>query len=117
MARRPRPLKTPNGPERTDLPYEFEICEYLGIHVDPSVPCPEFYFTIFTEHPENLREFPLKTYRLASKHVIDAPSIKYRLHPFGRTWFEYLIGLPYRQRVDITVRLIGSNTNEPLPQQ
>lgn len=111
--KRARPLETPNGPERTDLPYEFEICDFLD-SVDSTIRCPEFPFTIWTEHPENLHEFPSIRYHLASGHVIDGSCVTYRLHPFGRTWIEYFIGLPKRIRVDITVRLLDSNTSEAI---
>lgn len=115
MSRRPRPIETPNGPERTDLPYEFEICGFLD-EID-RIACPIFEFTIWTEHPET-KSLPSsigRSWELANGHVIDR--IVYRFYPFGRTWIDYILGLPYRQRVDITVRLIGSNTNEPIPQQ
>jgi hypothetical protein len=130
MEQRPRLLETPNGPERTDLPYEFEICNFLD-EIDHTVLCPQFTFTIRTEHPDPLKDFfyeqnstyPRTLCRqstegnwvLANGHVL-GPSIYYRIHAFERTWFEYFIGLPYRQCVDITAKLLGSSTNDRVPQ-
>ncbi len=105
--KRARPHETPNGPERTDLPYEFEICEFLD-EID-RIACPIFEFTIWTEHPEttdkrSLRLSTGRNWELANGHVID--KIVYTFYPFGRTWLDYIIGLPYRQRVDVSVRLL-----------
>lgn len=107
MTLRPRPLETPNGPERTDLPYEFEMCAFLD-SID-RIACPVFAFTIWTTHPETTTRVPTgRIWELANGHVID--KVMYTVYPFGRTWLDYILGLPYRQRVDIQLKL---NANVP----
>ena len=106
--RRPMPTSPPN---RTDIPYEYEIVEYLRA-VDPDIPCGCFGFTVYSTCPEEqtaqVVSFAVKNgYEvLYGGHVITR-QIRYVIHPYGRSWFEYLLGEPCRQRVDVTLTLVG----------
>lgn len=111
--RRPMPRCPPS---RTDIPYEYEIVEYLRA-VDSEIPCGCFEFTVYSTCPEEGQQaqivsvvvsFAVKNgYEvLCGGHVVTR-QIRYVIHPYGRTWFEYLLGEPYRQRVDVMLTLAG----------
>ncbi len=107
---RPRPELTPNGPKRTDLPFEFEICAYLD-GVD-RIPCDHFEFTFWTEHRESIwmTTFPNRKdgmYHLSNGHVLS--NVEYVTHgKLERTWTEYFLGYPLRQRVNIFCKLLNA---------
>lgn len=123
MTRRPRPVESPDGsPQRTDLPYEFEMCNFLESSVDNTIACDFFEFTIWSKHPE-LQAHPsfengnnphqrTVSFRndviLATGHGLGRLNIHYTVHKFGRSWLEYFQGFPFSQRVDIQVRLVRS---------
>jgi hypothetical protein len=107
---RPRPDVTPNGiPHRTELPFEFEICAYLD-SVD-RIPCNHFEFTFWTEHRESIwmTTYPNRkdnVWHLSNGHVLS--NVEYVTHEFGRTWMEYLMGYPLRQRVQVFCKLLSA---------
>jgi hypothetical protein len=112
--RRPRPERPP---QRTDLPYEYEIVDFLDGRVEPGIPCPSFEFTVLTESldPKILTG---TTFRLSSStaffsgHVTN--TITYVVHPYSfcdlcrdmyGVLFERRSGKA-RHRVDIFLSLI-----------
>ncbi len=109
---RPRPELTPNGPERTDLPFEFEICAYLD-SID-RIPCGYFEFNFLTEHRESIwtTTYPNRkdnVWHLANGHILSDVEYVTPMN-FRRTWFEYLLGYPLRQCVYVFCNL---NCNQP----
>jgi hypothetical protein len=113
--RRPRPERPPL---RTDLPYEYEIVDFLDGRVEPGISCSSFEFTVLTESLEakigvgRLQKSTSGSWVLSTGHVIN--NIYYVVHPYSfrdlcrnvyGVMFESREGKP-RHRVDIFLSLI-----------
>ncbi len=85
MQPRPRPERPP---QRTDLPYEYEIVDFLDGRVEPGISCSTFEFTVLTESTEIYMPFCVFWSRshqiprvLSTGHVIN--NVYYVVHPYS----------------------------------
>jgi hypothetical protein len=85
MQPRPRPERPP---VRTDLPYEYEIVDFLDGRVEPGLSCSTFEFTVLTESLEANIPFRISwggsrqiPWVLSTGHVIN--NVYYVVHPYS----------------------------------
>ncbi len=103
MNRRARPSMTSNGPERTDLPFEFEICAFLD-SVD-RLPCNHFEISFLTEHIDSVwTSRNNDVWFLSNGHKIS--NVEYFAPTrFKRNWIEYLVLGTLKRRVYVLCNL------------